>query len=59
MNENQIRPETGGVCKFVLAWHKKKERKKSVKAEVCDDIYFKKSRIKYFATGAQSKKEEM
>lgn len=32
MNENQIRPETGRVCKFVLAWHKKK----TVKAEVCD-----------------------
>lgn len=39
MNENQIRPETGEVCKFVLAWHKKK----SVKAEVCDDIYILKS----------------
>ena len=33
MNENQIRPETGGVCKFVLACHEKKN------AEVGDYIF--------------------
>lgn len=56
MNENQIRPETGGVCKFALACHEKK----TVKAEVCDNIYSKKSHINYFVTrkGAQSEKEE-
>lgn len=43
MNENQIRPETGGVCEFVLACHKK-----TVKAEVCDTIYFENPYVNYF-----------
>lgn len=43
MNENQIRPETEGVCKFAVAKKKKKkgEKKKKAEAEVGDCVFLK------------------
>lgn len=42
MNENQIRPETEGVCKFAVARKKKKRReKKKAEAEVGDCVFLK------------------
>lgn len=58
MNENQIRPETGGVGKSVLTCHEEKDKKKTVKAEVCDNMHFKKSRIDCFATQRHTRSGE-
>lgn len=46
MNENQIRPETEGVCKFAMACHEKKKKQKQKWVTVCISETL---RINYFA----------